>query len=183
MWMLGIVAGWAAPVDRVLFVVGGGIVTQSDVAFESFFDPIDRSTIPAFEDARQPLPERLRDIAVVRHLAGDTSVFRPDAADVRVRADAFLSHWTRPDDGLRVIRDWGMDESAFLGFLYSRLVAERFVSRSLPLPAADASEADRAAWAARYAVWIVETRVRADVRVPLATDLLAPDLLAPDMKL
>ncbi len=167
--MLTICLAFAAPADRVLFVVGSRIVTQSDVAFETFFGDADRSPVPAFEDPAVPLPERLRDIAAVRQLAGDTAVFRPDPGDVRARADAFLSHWARPDDGLAALRDWGFDESAFLGLLYSRLVAERFVSRSLPPPSADAAEAERAEWLQRYSEWIKEARGRVEIRVPAET--------------
>lgn len=168
MWLLTIGLAQAGPVDRVLFVVGSRIVTQSDVVFERFFDPLDASPVPAFEDPAVPLPERLRDVAAVRQLAGETSVFRPDAAEVRARADAFLSHWARAEDGLAELRSWGFDESAFLGFLYSRLVAEHVVIRSLPPPRADASELEREDWGRRYASWMEEARARVDIRVPLA---------------
>jgi hypothetical protein len=169
MLALAIAAAWAGPVDRVLFVVGGRIVTQSDVVFETFFDELDDSSIPAFEDPTQPLPERLRDIAVVRQLAGDTSIFRPQAGDVRARADAFLSHWPRPDDGLLALREWGYEEPAFLGFLYSRLVAERFVARSVPPPRAGADASELAEWRQRYDAWMIEARGRVEIRTPAAS--------------
>lgn len=152
----------------MLFVVGNRIVTQSDVVFERFFDPLDASPVPAFEDTAVPLPERLRDVATVRQLAGETSVFRPDPSEVRLRADAFLSHWARAEDGLAELRSWGFDEGAFLGFLYSRLVSEHFVIRSLPPPRAEASAAEREEWAGRYATWMAEARARVEIRVPLA---------------
>jgi hypothetical protein len=166
MWLLAIAPLQAGPVDRVLFVVGSRIVTQSDVVFEAFFDPYDDSAIPGFEDSAVPAVERLRDIAVVRQLAADTSVFRPDPGDVRARADAFLSHWARADDGLAELGEWGLDEQAFLGFLYSRLVAERFVARSLPPPRRDAEPAEREEWSRRYAAWLSDARARVEVRVP-----------------
>jgi hypothetical protein len=169
MWLLIVGLVWAEPADRVLYVVGSRIVTHSDVVFERFFDPADLSPVPAFEDPSVPLPERLRDMAVVRQLAGDTAIFRPDPAEVRARADALLSHWPRAEDGLAAFRSWGMDETALLGFLYSRIVAERLVLRSLPPPRADASEAERADWARRYAGWIAEARGRVEIRVPPVT--------------
>lgn len=153
----------AEPLDRVLFVVGERVVTRSDVAFETFFDAHDASPVPAFE-AAGPVDERLRDIAVIRQLAGDISVFQPSAADVRTRADAFLAHWPRADDGLAALRAWGLDESGFLGLVYSRLVVERCVRRSVPLPADLTDTAALVAWSARYDAWVAEVRGRTSLR-------------------
>ena len=164
--MLFVVVAIAAPVERVLFVVGDRIVTQSDVAFEAFFVSRDRSPLPSFAANGGPMAERLRDIAVVRQLAGDTSVFSPTNAEVRARADAFLTQWPRPDDGLAALAAWGMDEPAFLGFVYSRLVVENCVVRSVPLPQAPAVEAEQLAWLARYEGWLAGVRQRASVREP-----------------
>lgn len=161
MWSLSLAL--AEPLDRVLLVVGERIVTQSDVAFETFFDAHDRSPVPAFEDATTPLPDRLRDMAVIRQLAGDVSVFRPSSADVRTRAEAFLAHWPRADDGLAEVRAWGLDEQAFMGHVYSRMVVEKYVLRSLALPPDGQDDAALAAWRARYVPWIAELRGRADV--------------------
>ncbi len=166
MWMLFVVLAIANPVERVLFVVGDRIVTQSDVAFELFFIGHDRSPLPSFAADAGPVAERLRDIAAVRQLAGDTSVFSPNNAEVRARAHAFLTQWPRPDDGLAALEAWGMDEAAFLGFVYSRLVVENCVVRSVPLPEAPEVEAERLAWLARYDVWVAGVRQRATIREP-----------------
>lgn len=155
----------AAPLDRVLFVVGERIVTESDVAFETFFDTFDQSPVPALEDDQRPVNERLLDIAVVRQLAGDISVFQPSAAEVRTRADAALAYWPRADDGLAALRTWGLDEPAFLGFVYSRLVVERCIRRSVPLPSEPVTPEALAAWNTRYGAWIAEVRARTEVRV------------------
>ena len=150
----------------MIFVVGDRIVTQSDVLFETFFDAHDHGPIPPLEDPLVPAAERLRDIAVVRQLAGEISVFRPSNADVRARADAFLSSWPRPDDGLASLEAWGLDEQGFLGFVYSRLVIERCILRTIgPVPAA-VDAAATSLWTARYQAWIEQIRERADVRVP-----------------
>ena len=165
MFVLSLSLALAQPLDRVLFVVGERIVTQSDVAFETFFDAHDQSAVPAFEDATTPLPERLRDMAVIRQLAGDVSVFRPSGADVRTRAEAFLSHWPRADDGLAALREWGLDEQAFMGHVYSRMVVEKYVLRSLALPVPEQGDIAMRQWRMRYVAWIAELRGRADVRV------------------
>jgi len=153
----------AAPVDRVLFVVGERIVTQSDAVFETFFDAHDHPPIPRLEDPSAPVELRLRDIAVIRQVAGDTSVFRPTDADVRARADAVLATWPRPEEGLVALAAWGMDEQAFLGFVYSRLVVERCVARNVGLPPGPEGPE---AWALRYVAWVEAQRARVDLREP-----------------
>ena len=164
MFVLSLSLALAEPLDRVLFIVGERIVTQSDVAFETFFDAHDQSPVPAFEDSSTPLPDRLRDMAVIRQLAGDVSVFRPSAAEVRTRAEAFLAHWPRADDGLADLRDWGLDEQAFMGHLYSRMVVEKYVLRSVAVPLESQDDAEIVAWRLRFAAWIADLRGRADVR-------------------
>lgn len=164
MWTTVIALASAAPLDRVIFVVGERIVTESDVAFETFFDNYDQSPIPALEDDSRPVRERLLDIAVVRQLAGDISVFQPSAAEVRTRADAALAHWPRAEDGLAALRAWGLDEPSFLGLIYSRLVVERCIRRSVPLPPEPATPEATAAWSERYGAWIAEVRARTEVR-------------------
>lgn len=163
MGLLWFLLAQAAPVDRVLFVVGDRLVTQSDAVFETFFDEHDRGPYAVLVNAGTPPELRLRDIAAIRQVAGDTSVFRPTNAEVRARADAFLSTWPRPDDGLVALSAWGMDESAFLGFVYSRLVVERCVARNVGAPPAPEAAAE---WELRYAAWIAEIRGRVELREP-----------------
>lgn len=148
----------ADEVDRVLYVVGDRIVTQSDVAFERFFDARDQSPVPAFEGRQADRELLLVEVAVVRQLAGDIAVYRPTNSDVRARAETFLGTFAGPEAGLRVLADWGLDETAFLGFLYSRLVVERYVLRDVAADGADP------AWPAQYAAWIADQRRRTDVR-------------------
>lgn len=167
MWLLLAAPCIAGPVDRVLFVVGDRIVTQSDVAFELFFDLHDQSPVPALEDPALSLAERLRDVAVVRQLAGEASVFRPSNAEVRARADAFVASWPRADDGLVALQGWGLDEQTFLGFVYSRLVVERCIGRNVALPQHPDDPVEVSAWLDKYRTWITDIRQRTDVRQPV----------------
>ncbi len=187
MLLLWFFPAFAAPVDRVLFVVGDRIVTQTDTAFETFFDEHDHGPIPRLADPATPVADRLRDIAVIRQIAGEVSVFRPTNADVRARADAFLATWPRPQDGLAALAAWGLDEPGFLGFVYSRLVVERCVARSVGLPPVEAAggpaggasgggagagggAAGTADWDLRYSTWVDLQRARVDVREPPRED-------------
>ena len=151
----------ADEVDRVLFVVGDRIVTQSDVAFDHFFDSRDQSPIATFEGREADRQDLLVEMAIVRQLAGDIAVYRPTNAEVRGRADRFLATFAGPEEGLRVLADWGLDETAFLGFIYSRLVVERYVARDVAAGVVDGNSAE---WAAAYATWVAAQRGRANVR-------------------
>lgn len=170
MWLLLAAQSFAGPIDRVLYVVGDRIVTQSDVAFELFIDQHDHSPVPALEDSTLSLPERLRDVAVVRQLAGEASVFRPSNAEVRARADAFVATWPRADDGLVALAGWGLDEQTFMGFVYSRMVVERCIARSVALPQHPDDPVEVAAWLVKYRVWIEQLRQRTDVRQPIEAE-------------
>lgn len=170
MWLLLAAQSFAGPIDRVLFVVGERIVTQSDVAFELFFDLHDHSPVPSLEDPTLPLADRLRDVAVVRQLAGEASVFRPSNAEVRARADAFVATWSRADDGLVALEGWGLDEQTFMGFVYSRMVVERCIARSVALPQHPEDAGEVGAWFEKYRAWIEPLRQRADVRQPVETE-------------
>lgn len=148
----------ATEVDRILFVVGDRIVTQSDVAFEAFFDDRDQSPVPAFEGRTADRERLLTEIAVIRQLASDIGVYRPANTAVRTRADAFLGTFANPEAGLRALADWGLDETAFLGFLYSRLVVEQYVQR-------DVAVGDSAIlWRENYTIWVAGQMARAPIR-------------------
>ncbi|MBM4390325.1 MAG: hypothetical protein FJ090_04315 [Deltaproteobacteria bacterium] len=158
MWWIALATLHAEPVDRVLVFAGDRIVTEGDVAFEAFFSPHDASPVPAFEDEGYPVEEKLVDIALARALAGDLAIFRPSDAEVRARLDAFLASFAEPEEGRRRLMEWGFDGEEFMGFLYSRMVAERCVLRSV---VASDTGAD---WTERYAAWTTELRSRSPVR-------------------
>lgn len=148
----------ATEIDRILFVVGDRIVTESDVAFEAFFDLRDQSPIAPFEGRAADRERFLAEIAVIRQLASDIAVYRPTNSSVRTRADAFLGTFANPEAGLRALADWGLDETAFLGFLYSRLVVEQYVLRDV----ATGDSAPR--WRENYTAWVAEQVARAPIR-------------------
>ena len=142
-----------------MFSVGERIVTQSDLAFEAFFAAHDSSPVPAFEASDYPLEAKLVDIAMIRALAGDIAIYRPSDDEVRARVEAFLGQFPEHFEGRRALEAWGMDEDEFLGFVFSRMVVERCVARSVVSTGGDDD------WRDRYAAWTGELRARTPVRL------------------
>lgn len=125
-------AASADVLDRIEVVVGDRIVCASDVALEAALDPHDQSPVSALENPATPYRERLVDLAVLRGLAGEIEVFRPDSADVEARWQRFRATFDAPEAADRFLADWGFTEAEFKGLLYSRMVSERYVLRNLP---------------------------------------------------
>ncbi len=157
-----ILVAHASIVDRIEAVVGQRIVTASDIAFESEFDPHDQSPVPTLERPDYGLRERLVDFAAIRSLAGDIEVFRPSPTEVMDRWERFRATWDPPETYTAFLRRWGMDDDALRGFLYSRLVVERYVTRNLAVRSAR----DLDATIDPYPAWTAELRARTRIRFP-----------------
>lgn len=147
----------AEVVDRILYVVGARVVTASDLRFETEFDPFDQSPVAPLDSPAYPIEARLIDFAVLRELASDQSIYRPDARDVRVRYEAVRGNFESNAAFDAFLRRWGMDEVLLQGFLSSRMVVERFVRRNASLEAGGDPEA-------RYQGWVAELRTRVILR-------------------
>ena len=145
----------AEVVDRILHVVGQRTVTVSDLAFEADLDPHDQSPVPAFEGPGLPLEQRLVDCALLREQAGDIDILKPSASDVQERWDRIREGWVPVGESAAFLARWGIDEEGVKGWLYSRMVVERFVLRSLAAPTA-----------AAYLEWMAPIRARGVVRSP-----------------
>jgi len=161
-WLASLAA--AEVVDGVLHVVGERIVTRSDVAFEADFDPHDLSPLPPLEDPGYPLERRLIDYAILRQLAGDIEIYKPSSTEVRARWERFRAGWPSADDYPAFLTRWGLDDEQLLGFLYSRLVVERYVARNAAQAAAGLAQEDITPEV--YQGWMKALRERADVRTP-----------------
>jgi hypothetical protein len=121
----------AEVVDRILHVVGERIVTASDVAFEAALDPHDESPIRLLERPEYAYEDRLVDYAVLRELAGDVEVFRPAGTEVRARWETFRDRWAHREDRDAFLARWGLDDERMQGFLYSRMVVEKYIARNI----------------------------------------------------
>lgn len=159
----------AEPVDRLLYAVsdplGGArrdrIVTQGDLAFELDIDPHDQTPIVALDDPAYPREQRLVDLTVIRALAGDTVIYRPTADEVEARWQSVRATWARPEDFEAFLTRWGIDGDGLRGFLYSRMVAERYIRRvagSVDTPV------DSPEFTGIYQAWIAEVRGKVLIR-------------------
>ena len=159
--LLLVLSSNAEPVDRLLYAVGERIVTAGDLAFELDLDEHDVSPILALEVPEYSREQRLVDMTVVRALAGDTVVYRPTADEVEARWMKVRATWSRPEEFEAFLERWGMDGEALRGFLYSRMVVERYIRR-----VAGSAEApvDSAAFVPVYTSWMAEVRQRVLVR-------------------
>ncbi len=161
LWVVLAVLARAEVVDGILHVVGDRIVTRSDLAFEQDFDARDRGPLVPFEDTNYPLEQRLIDFAILRELAGDIEIYKPPAGDVRARWERFRDGWPHPEDHAAFLTRWGLDDEQLLGFVYSRMVVERYAARN----AGQAVALDRGELTPEaYQAWMGALRERTSVR-------------------
>jgi hypothetical protein len=109
--------------------VGDRIVTAGDLAFELDVDAHDVSPIVALDAADYPREQRVLDMTVIRALAGDTVIYRPTAEEVEARWEGVRATWARAEEFEAFLARWGMDGDDLRGFLYSRMVVERYIRR------------------------------------------------------
>ncbi len=145
----------AEPVDRLLYAVGDRIVTAGDLAFELDIDAHDQTPIPALDAADYPREQRLVDLTVIRALAGDTVIYRPTADEVEARWEGVRATWARPEDFEAFLTRWGTDGDGLRGFLYSRMVVERYIRR---VAATVDTPVESPEFAGVYQAWIAEVR-------------------------
>ncbi|MES2642536.1 MAG: hypothetical protein V4850_23835 [Myxococcota bacterium] len=159
-WLAAVAS--AEVVDGILHVVGDRIVTRSDLAFEADFDSRDASPLAPLEDPVYLLEQRLVDFAILRDLAGDIEIYKPPAAEVRARWERFRDGWPHPEDHVAFLTRWGLDDEQLLGFLYSRLVVERYAARNAGQAAAVLDRDDITP--PIYQAWMAGLRARTTVR-------------------
>ncbi len=168
----------AERIDRVVAVVGTRVVTEWDLHFEQSMQEHLGCPQPVLCDPGQDPTERLSDRAILRGLAGDTSTYRPEPAEVERRLAELRDSWQRPEDYQAALTALGLDEEELAGLLFSRMVVERYVQRHVGLPLASAGAAElldpgaySAAFTERYQAWIQELRGQVQVRIiePLET--------------
>lgn len=149
--------------DRIVMVVGDRLITASDVALEAVLVDRDPSPVVPLQAQRDDPLGFLRDLAIIRGLAGETAVYRPTPAEVRGRIEALRSSWPDPESWQRFLRDHGLDEERLAALLFSRMVAERYIQRNVGLAARSAGE-DEAAYVARFETWMAAQRRRVSIR-------------------
>jgi len=152
-----------ARIDHIALVVGERVVLGSDLAVEERLAQMDPIPIPALQRRRAASREEwLIDAAVIRGLAGSTSVYTPSPADVALRVERVRAQM--PDEGAWFVflATAGLTADTFASLIYTRLVVERYVQRNAGVLAlGDGPEADEA-----YAAWVSGLRARVAIRRP-----------------
>ena len=171
---LGVALAWVgaparaqdAPVllDRVVAVVGDRLVLASDLAVEQALCGRDLRAERALRcEGRDPLDLAI-DAAIVRGLAGNVAIYDPAPSEVRARLDALRAAWVDPKEDEAFLTACGLDEGSLQGLLYSRIVVERYVHRTVTLASEAAGESESEA-AARYQAWITTQRGMVTLRL------------------
>lgn len=118
----------ADSVDRVVAIVAGELVLQSDVAIDALLDPFD--TAPSAFWTAPPVDRaaRLADAALLRHRAGDLAIYQPSRDDVARRLAAIEA--AHPNLDAQVQR-LGYDRTMLENALKRRMIVDRLLERDL----------------------------------------------------
>lgn len=125
--------GRSETVDRVLAVVGDRVITASDVELEEALAGHLDCPEAVLCDPSVPVLDRLMDIALVRGLAGDAATYRPSQQELERRLAAIRSSWTDPTGYSLFLTRFGLTSDDLAGFVYSRMVVEKYVQRNMTL--------------------------------------------------
>lgn len=119
----------AEPIDRVVAVVGDQLVLASDVRLLELLAVHDPSPLPIW----QASAKRAVDVAAVRELASDVSVYAPRPEQVAARLDAVRDSFETDDAFQEFLAARGMSEEDLYALLRRRLTVEQFVRRNIDL--------------------------------------------------
>jgi hypothetical protein len=151
----------AEPLDRILVVVGERIVTVTDLRREVWMAGLDAAEPGLLGLARPDPLERAVDAAILRGMAGDVRVYQPTPEAVAARLERLRSAVPDPAEWAVQLRSVGLDEDRLAGWVYSRLVVERYLGRAMGA----VETADAAAVVARARTILDEQRTRVVIRV------------------
>lgn len=166
-WLLMLLIGLGLParaerIDAIVSVVGGRVVTLSDIGFEEGFSEHDSTRVLPFAPGAMETLQRLEDYRILRGLAADVELFQPDESAVSERMEAFRARWSLRRDYDLFLARWGMSEEDLRDQLYSRMVVELYVLRNLGPEVAVGADPVRAL--ARYEAWIARRRAETPAR-------------------
>lgn len=147
-------------------MVDDRVITASQVVIAKDLARRDPDAPPFLQRRRAEAPlESLVEGTLIRLYAGQTALYEPTAPEVRARLDAVKATWPDPRDYQRWLLAHGLDETHLAALLYSRMVVERVVARSIPTHGPGNDAEDYAAWHARYATWLQRLREGRQVRL------------------
>jgi hypothetical protein len=156
--------------DRVVAVVGSRVLTASNLRLEAALQAHDSSPLPLIHEVPESPLQALIDLALIRHKAGNISLYQPAAPEVRARLYLLRNSWTDPREFDLFLEVWHLEEEDLESLIYTRLVAENFVHRQVIL-ASQGQHESAAALEDRYRSWIEEVRAEIPTRVVPPLDL------------
>lgn len=151
-------------VDAIVAVVGDRLVTRSDLRLEEQLTWRDPSPSRVLQARRGDTLQFLVEVAMIRGLAGDVTVYQPSRAEVDARRARLRATWDDPGAYEAFLVSNGLDEDRLAGALYARMVVEGYVRRNVEQAAAAAGEGDEQA-ARRYADLVRDRRHDVLVRI------------------
>ncbi len=154
-------------IDRAVAVVGVRVITRSELEMSRWLEGKDPSPVPAIRyDGARPTEWWIEQV-MLRELAGDISVYQPDPAAVRERAERLLQAIDPDELSTRGVA-LGADRGSIVAWVHGRMVVERFVVRNLG-PEVDPSLLPEGEQGPSYAAWLDDMRdLIAIRRIPLA---------------
>jgi hypothetical protein len=141
------------------------LVLASDLPLEEELRRLDVGSLPLGSPGRPTALDRLVASALLRAAASDLPLYQPDEEEVRARLEALRARFEQRDDWERFLRALGVDEPTLHLTLRRRMVAERYLRRTLRSP--EGTEA----WQAELDRVLTELgeRVRVRLIAPLAS--------------
>lgn len=149
--------------DRILVVVGARVVTASDVRFEQAIQPHIDCPVEVLCHPERSLQDRLVDYAIIRGLAAEAAIYQPSPEEVERRLAYLRTRFTEPASWQAFLERFGLTEYELAGWLFSRMVVERYVQRNVVM-LVRATGGDEADMEQRYREWIGRQRARLRIR-------------------
>jgi hypothetical protein len=130
-WLWLVLAAHAEMVDRIVAVVGEELVLASEIAIEEAIAKADTPAIPFWRPQHKNSFERLTDAALVRHTAGDISIYNPSADEVQGRIEVIRRHFKNRGSWTLFLERWMLDDAALRVLVRRRMIVERYLLRNI----------------------------------------------------
>jgi hypothetical protein len=137
-------------IDRVVVVVSGKVITQSDLNLSIVLDAQDPSEVPMLSGVATNPTERLINRKILLGLAGEIRVFQPTEAEVRIRMNRLKNSWTELNDYRTFMLQHGLNETRLMLRLTERIVVERYIERNLTGQGQEPTLAEYRQWMAQH---------------------------------
>lgn len=161
-WLLlgALLAARAEVIDRVVAVVDGQPILDSEVRLEEWMTGLDPASVPFLRDVpRDPLQHAI-DAALIRRAASDVALYEPPRDAVRERLERIRLRFDDREEWSAFLAEWGLDEARLEAVVRRRMVVERYLARNLV-----ADPADGGAWRAECEALLAQLRPRVRVRL------------------